>query len=140
MNLIAKSLKLNNIKAYYNFKSNLVFANFLGIKANTLSNWHSRNSIDYELIISKCVGINGHWLLTGEGEMFQEEATVQSSPILQEPVIAAASVICASCGAKQEIIEILREQLQQKNKEIDCLFSLLEHREDGANIKKSRRA
>ena len=49
-----KSLILNEIRKYLNIKTDTEFANFLGIKQNTLSSWKARNSIDYDLIISKC--------------------------------------------------------------------------------------
>ncbi len=45
-----KSLILNKIKLHYGFKSDAQFARFLGIKPNSLANWYSRNSIDYELV------------------------------------------------------------------------------------------
>jgi len=60
-----KSLILNKIKFKYNLKSNVELANFLDIGPTTLSSWYSRNSIDYDRIFSKCVGINLEWLLSG---------------------------------------------------------------------------
>ena len=65
-----KSLILNNIKEYYKFKSNTDFASFLGIAPQTLSSWYSRNTFDYDLLYSKCVGINGDYLLSGNGNLF----------------------------------------------------------------------
>lgn len=38
-----------------------------------MSSWHSRNTIDYELISTKCVDINANWLLTGAGNMLKSE-------------------------------------------------------------------
>lgn len=65
------SLILNQIKSHYGFKTDTDFAKFLGIKQNTLSNWHSRNTADYHLIITKCDDIDANWLLTGKGEMLK---------------------------------------------------------------------
>lgn len=48
-------------------------ASHLGIKPNTISAWKKRNSINYELIFTKCANIRKDWLLTGEGEMFEGE-------------------------------------------------------------------
>jgi repressor LexA len=67
-----KSLILKEIKKHYSFKTDGEFAAFLGIKQNTLSNWSTRNSIDYDRIIEKCENINGDWLLTGKGEMLKK--------------------------------------------------------------------
>ena len=66
-----KSLILNRIKLYYGFKTDAQFAKFLGIKPNSLSNWYSRNTMDYELVFSKCDDIDANWLFTGEGEMLK---------------------------------------------------------------------
>ena len=65
-----KSLILNTIKEYYNFKSDAEFARFLDIKPQTLASWHTRNTYDYELLYSKCVGLNGEFLLSGKGNAF----------------------------------------------------------------------
>ncbi|WP_300979028.1 helix-turn-helix domain-containing protein [Flavobacterium sp.] len=68
-----KSLILKEIKKHYNFKTDGEFADFLGIKQNTLSNWATRNSIDYDRIITKCEDIDANWLLTGKGDMLKKE-------------------------------------------------------------------
>ncbi|WP_185114105.1 MULTISPECIES: S24 family peptidase [unclassified Chryseobacterium] len=65
------TLILNEIKSYYNLKSDSDFAKFLDIKPQTLSNWKSRNSIDYSVISTKCVEIDANWLLTGKGNMLK---------------------------------------------------------------------
>jgi len=71
-----RSSILNTIKAHYNFKSEADFARFLGIKPQTLSTWHSRNSFDVYLLYSKCKGINAEWLLSGYGEPFLSTTTI----------------------------------------------------------------
>ena len=48
----------------------------MGIKPNTLSNWYSRNTIDYDLIITKCERIDANWLLTGKGEMLKSTSNI----------------------------------------------------------------
>lgn len=68
-----KSLILKEIKKHYNFKTDGEFADFLGIKQNTLSNWSTRNSIDYERIITKCEDIDANWLLTGKEPMLKNQ-------------------------------------------------------------------
>lgn len=67
-----KSLVLRKIQDHYNFKKDGDFASFLGINQSTLSNWHSRGTMDYEKIISKCEEIDANWLLTGEGKMIKD--------------------------------------------------------------------
>lgn len=66
-----KKLILNKIKDEYQFKSDTAFAEFLGIKPQTLSSWYTRNSFDIDLIYSKCVNINTDFLLSGNGPVFK---------------------------------------------------------------------
>lgn len=68
-------LILSKIKSHYNFKSNVDFARFLGVAPNTLSNWYARNTMDLEIIITKCEQIDANWLFTGKGEMLKNEKT-----------------------------------------------------------------
>ena len=60
-----KSLILNRIKSHYQLASNAELARFLEVAPTTISSWYSRNSIDYDLIFAKCVGVNLNWLITG---------------------------------------------------------------------------
>lgn len=62
-----KKLILSRIKSHYNLKSDVALADFLGIKPTTLANWNMRNSINLELIFTKCEGLNANWILTGNG-------------------------------------------------------------------------
>lgn len=66
---INKSLILNELKAYYGLSSDSAFADFLGIKRQTLSSWHARNTFDIELLYAKCVNVDGNFLLTGTGNI-----------------------------------------------------------------------
>lgn len=98
------SLILNKIKSYYKFKNDAEFARFLEIKPNTLSNWYSRNSIDYQKIITKCVDIDANWLLTGKGEMLKTATPAGPPP-----------------KDRQKEIDRLLELLDQKDQEIERL-------------------
>lgn len=81
---------LNELKKHYQYASDNEFAKFLGIAATTLSSWKSRNNIDYDLVYSKCVGVNANWLLTGQGPMFKEDAkSGQTDP--DQPVAKRAT-------------------------------------------------
>ena len=70
---------LNQLKNYLGFVKDYEFANYLGIKPNSLSSWYSRNSFDAELIYSKCDFLNPGWLLTGEGDMILQSDINQSN-------------------------------------------------------------
>lgn len=78
---IDKSLILNKIKSHYKIKSDADFARFLEIKPQTLASWHTRNTYDVDLLYSKCVDIDGNFLISGEGEMLkaqQPEISIRS--------------------------------------------------------------
>lgn len=72
--MIDKSLILNDIKNHLDIKTNKGFAEFLEIKATTLSMWYKRNTFDIELIFNKCEYLNPEWLLTGKGNMLKTQS------------------------------------------------------------------
>ena len=67
-----KDIVIALVEKYANGK-NAQFAKLLGVSPQTISAWISRNTLDYDLIFTKCRGLNPMWLLTGEGEMFIKE-------------------------------------------------------------------
>lgn len=74
---------LNRLKEAYNIQKDIELANLLGISKSTLSNWVSRDSLDYDKVFSKCERINIDWLLTGRGSMLREEQQLEDK---SEPV------------------------------------------------------
>lgn len=74
---------ISRLKEAYNIQKDTDLANLLGISKSTLSNWISRDSIDYDRVFSKCEHINIDWLLTGRGSMLREERQMEDKP---EPV------------------------------------------------------
>ena len=69
---------LNRLKAALAVGTDKELAETLGIKKATLSNWRTRNSIDFPLVFSFCEHINIDWLITGRGEPNNLEATKPS--------------------------------------------------------------
>jgi transcriptional regulator with XRE-family HTH domain len=61
-----KTLILNRIKEAFDLKGNTDLARFLGIAPNTVTNWYNRNSVDYDLIFTKCEKVNFEWLIKGK--------------------------------------------------------------------------
>lgn len=61
-----KTLILNRLKKLMKFETDKELADFLGISKSTLSNWHARNSIDYDLLFSKCEHMDKNLLLSSE--------------------------------------------------------------------------
>lgn len=80
-----KALIISDIKKYLNFKKDTELAEYLGLKQNTLSTWKSRNTMDYDLIISKCDFINANWLITGKGEMLLRNSNNDPMKEINQP-------------------------------------------------------
>jgi len=74
-----KKLILSKIKLHYGFKTETEFAKFLGISSNTLFNWYSRNTIDYERVVTKCVDIDANWIFTGVGNMLKSSQSINNT-------------------------------------------------------------
>lgn len=68
-NIANKNVILGKIKQFYGFTTNKELASFLGVANNTITNWVRRNTIDYDLIFSKCTDVDINWLLSNEKEV-----------------------------------------------------------------------
>ncbi len=64
---------------HYSNGNKAQFANLLGISPQGLSTWIKRETFDKELIFSKCEGLSPRWLLTGEGEMFENRTNKEKN-------------------------------------------------------------
>ncbi len=72
-----KGLILNRIKLCYKLEKDSDLARFLGVKPQTLANWYARNSIDYDVLFTKCLESDINWILTGRKEVKSTNNTVQ---------------------------------------------------------------
>ncbi len=63
---------------HYSNGNKAQFASLLGITPQGLSTWIKRESFDIELVFSKCEGLSAQWLLTGEGDMFENNNQTKS--------------------------------------------------------------
>lgn len=76
-----KTLILNKIQDYYDFHKEADFADFLGIKPQTLSNWKNRNTFDINIVYTKCVDISPDFILSGQGDMLRNESNIVAKPV-----------------------------------------------------------
>jgi repressor LexA len=106
-----KSLIINRIKEYKNFKSDRDLSEFLGITPQSLSTWKSRNSIDFELIFAKCEDVNKNWLLTGKGEMLLNEQHQVRSLQLPKGKIIPLIPTDAAAGYGSGTVAVLEEDI-----------------------------
>lgn len=65
---------IERLKIGLELSSDNALADTLGVSKTTLSNWKSRNSLDFPLVFSLCEHISLDWLLTGKGKMLKSNA------------------------------------------------------------------
>lgn len=58
---------VDRAKQVKGFRRDKELAEFLGISRSTLSNWVTRNSIDFPLVLGRLNEVDYNWLLTGKG-------------------------------------------------------------------------
>lgn len=117
---------LDAIITHYTGGNKAKFAALLGVSAQTISAWGTRNTFDSELIYTKCVGLSSEWLLTGEGPMLRtdDEPTLPATPSTDIPV------------SSDTVVLRLMEKLDEKDAKIDHLQSeLLSAKEELAALK-----
>jgi len=116
-----KTLILNSIKEHYSFKNNSEFARYLGVTPQVLSNWKSRDTYDPELIYTKCVDINPHWLLTGKGEMLlpSNTKTPTNSEMVDNMDLTKDPKLNVLSGAPERSLEYYEKFMQEQSAIID---------------------
>lgn len=97
----SSDLILERIKTTYKLKNNSELARFLGVKPNTISNWYSRNSIDFDIIFSKCEGVSLDWLINGE-------INTKSEPIASNELSDSEyESFFNTCSSEKEIMNLI---------------------------------
>lgn len=71
-----KNIIIQRLKQYYGLSTNVALADKLGVAQNTISGWIKRNSIDYDLIFSKCEDVDFNWLLSGATTIHKQYRSV----------------------------------------------------------------
>lgn len=100
-------LILNALKEHYKFDKGSDFAEFLGIKPAVLSNWYARNTIDWDLIFTKCVDVDLNLLIRGASTV----------PVSNEPPPGS----CKLCEEKDKVIAAQQAQIDTQSDYIELL-------------------
>jgi len=90
-------LIISRIKTAFFLKNDAELSSFLGISPQNLSNWKKRNSIDWDLVFTKCEILNYNWLVNGNGPVLKSEFFIKeqtSDQLLQ----------CNLCKIKDQLI------------------------------------
>lgn len=113
-----KGVILNELAKYYTNGNLGKLAEMLGISQPAISNWKKRDTLDYELIISKCKGLSAEWLLRGEGPMIKDGTTAPEQS--DEPQSIAERQLDVLETIAQDLTEIkihiyrLREEQKER--------------------------
>jgi len=75
------------LKQHYNYKKDNQLYEKFGVKSSTFSTWKTKNRLKpiYNVIFAKCENINGHWLLTGEGDPFLKKEKPKNFSDIYKP-------------------------------------------------------
>lgn len=102
---------LGRLKQALGIDTETALAEYLNIAPSTLSSWKSRDTLDYPLIIEKSgiEGLNIHWLLTGDGEMYlqaqmQAHLQAQSKETVKKNDPVQPQVITVDGTGKENIV------------------------------------
>ena len=115
------NLILERLFIYFKVGTNAALAQRLGVSATTLSNWKSRNSIDYDLLFTKCEGVNLNWLFFGMGEMYLNNYDIinKAPPVVEEDSFKdSPDRYHEIIRAKDETIDIQRKFISLLEKEL----------------------
>ncbi len=123
------SMIISELMKYYGFTTDVRFAEFLGIKPQTLSAWKTRNTLDYELISTKCVEINMNWIFTGQGNMTKDEPLTKLNQKIYFGNNISTSQTQDSSATYQSIgtnSEVLLEKIKSLEKENQLLREMID--------------
>ncbi len=77
---------VNRAKLVKGFKRDSELAAYLGVSRSTLSNWVTRNSIDFPLLLGRFAEVDYNWLLTGNGSPRRQQHDFVDSDLAQGEV------------------------------------------------------
>ena len=102
---IDRNEQLDVIKSHFNIKNDTELANKLGVPRTTLGSWRHKNRFDIEKIYNSFQNIDPHWLITGEGYIYdnkEQKAIYKSIFVTEEETITSK----LKEAIKPELIEI----------------------------------
>lgn len=120
MHTLTNQERLEALISHYASGNKSLFGRMLGLQPSSITNWIRRDTLDFELIYSKCAGLSPHWLLTGEGAMLTKdidkpEKTTEEA-ITDKPDRAIEALISAMQEQAREL-GILQYRLEKEEEE-----------------------
>lgn len=112
------NLIIERLCTYFKVNTQTDLAKRLGVSTTTLSNWKSRNTIDYELLFTKCENINFDWLFMGRGRMLSEYDNIYKAPNTLNELPDSYYNLNEVIEAKNETIKTQGKYIANLEKEI----------------------
>lgn len=106
------NLIIDRLCSYYQVDKKKDLAVKLDVKPSVISNWITRNTLDWTIVFTKCENINYNWLLLGEGEMIR--GTNSENPLFKD------------------LFEKKEREIKELNREIGKLQATIEHLNKGS--------
>lgn len=75
--VVDKNALLDRIKTVYALRGNKELADFLGVSKSTVSNWYARNTVDYDVVFSRCEQSDILFLLSGLSSAIKSETAIE---------------------------------------------------------------
>ncbi len=98
------TILIDRLKERYSLRTDAALCDMLGVSPNTLSTWRKRNSFDYELVFSKCEGLDANFLLYGEHDdsqiaiLSEPAAIYKAGPKSELPMIPESAIAGLGSG------------------------------------------
>lgn len=120
---------ISRLKKALSLSTDNSLAEYLGVSKATLSNWKSRNTIDFPLMFSKCEHLSMDWVIMGRGEMQIQKQMLNSDVEMDDANqvwIKKALEQAEEIGRLRERIRVLEEKEGNLSTSPDTLEGFLE--------------
>ena len=118
----SKNEIIQRLKEHYGFSTNIQLAKKLGVAQNTISGWIKRNSIDYDLIFSKCEDVDFNWLMTGVGVSHKSYRSKEDSILDKQDLIMNLSQILKEDKAETVIKNYMHQHFNLEEYYTDDIY------------------
>lgn len=106
-----KSEILESLINFYTDGNKARFATKIGVKPQTINTWIVRDTFDIDVVYSKCEGVSGDYLLTGEGNILTKDRFANNAHEVEQ-LKKEIAVLKAMHGKDDKTLEIAMKLYQ----------------------------
>lgn len=106
-----KSDILESLINFYTDGNKARFATKIGVKPQTINTWIVRDTFDIDVVYSKCEGVSGDYLLTGEGKILTKDRFANNAHEVEQ-LKKEITVLKAMQGKDDKSLEIAMKLYQ----------------------------